>query len=152
MACPICHRLYCDHTPEQRGQSFEEMMEDASSPHVANGTGSRRVSEEEFERITGRPWKNYDTLFHEQVDRLGRLQQEVSRDRFTQDDRKRIDTEFRSCYKNLADMIFVYGRYEVRLGVDVKKMEAETAKMKLLRDQQNDLWDVYVHKLMETGE
>ena len=149
MACPICHRLYCDHTPEQRGQTFEEMMEDAYSPHVADGTGSRRVSEEEFERITGRPWKSYDTLFQEQVGRLGRLQQEVSRDKYTSDDRRRVETEFRGCWKNLADLIFVYGRYEVRLGVDVKKMEAETAKIRLLRDQQNDLWDVYVHKLLE---
>ena len=150
MACPICHRLYCDHTPQQRGQSFEEMMEDASSPHVADGTGSRRVSEEEYERIMGMPWRNYSVLFQEQVQRLDTLQQEVvSKDKYTPADRKRIDAEFRGCWKNLADMIFVYGRYEVRLGVDVKKMEAETKKIRLLRDQQNDLWDVYVHKLLE---
>ena len=24
--CPVCGRIYCDHTPEQRGQSEEEMM------------------------------------------------------------------------------------------------------------------------------
>ncbi len=28
MACPICGRMYCDHSPAERGQSFEEMMED----------------------------------------------------------------------------------------------------------------------------
>jgi hypothetical protein len=24
--CPVCGRVYCDHTPTQRGQSNEEMM------------------------------------------------------------------------------------------------------------------------------
>ena len=25
--CPICGRVYCDHLPEERGQTGEEMME-----------------------------------------------------------------------------------------------------------------------------
>ncbi len=24
--CPKCGRIYCDHTPEERGQTIEEMM------------------------------------------------------------------------------------------------------------------------------
>lgn len=24
--CPICGRLYCDHTPDERGQTIQEMM------------------------------------------------------------------------------------------------------------------------------
>lgn len=24
--CPICGRVYCDHTPAERGQSYGEMM------------------------------------------------------------------------------------------------------------------------------
>jgi len=28
MGCPICGRIYCDHTPDERGQTFEEMMND----------------------------------------------------------------------------------------------------------------------------
>lgn len=27
--CPICGRRMCDHTPEERGQTFEQMMGDA---------------------------------------------------------------------------------------------------------------------------
>ncbi len=28
MDCPICGRIYCDHTPEERGQSHKEMLAD----------------------------------------------------------------------------------------------------------------------------
>ena len=28
MACPVCKRSVCDHTPTERGQTFEEMMAD----------------------------------------------------------------------------------------------------------------------------
>lgn len=44
--CPVCGRVYCDHTPEQRGQTWEEILrpmtdeeeqawrdEPADSPH-----------------------------------------------------------------------------------------------------------------------
>lgn len=24
--CPVCGRVYCDHTPEQRGQTWEEIL------------------------------------------------------------------------------------------------------------------------------
>jgi hypothetical protein len=26
--CPVCGRVYCDHTPEERGQTYQEMMRD----------------------------------------------------------------------------------------------------------------------------
>lgn len=26
--CPVCRRIYCDHTPDERGQTFAEMMGD----------------------------------------------------------------------------------------------------------------------------
>ncbi len=32
--CPICGRFYCDHTPAQRGQSYEEMMREPSDEEV----------------------------------------------------------------------------------------------------------------------
>lgn len=28
MTCPICGRVYCDHSPAERGQSDDEMMAD----------------------------------------------------------------------------------------------------------------------------
>jgi len=28
--CPVCGKLYCDHTPEERGQTNEEMWRDLS--------------------------------------------------------------------------------------------------------------------------
>lgn len=28
MACPICDKVYCDHSPAERGQPYEEMMAD----------------------------------------------------------------------------------------------------------------------------
>ena len=28
MTCPVCGRVYCDHTPEERGQTYEQMRED----------------------------------------------------------------------------------------------------------------------------
>ncbi len=28
--CPVCGRVYCDHTPSERGQTDEEMMRDLS--------------------------------------------------------------------------------------------------------------------------
>jgi len=35
--CPVCGRFYCDHTPAQRGQSHEEMMEVKLWDSVLNG-------------------------------------------------------------------------------------------------------------------
>ena len=32
MSCPICHRIYCDHTAEERGQTNEQMMADIYAP------------------------------------------------------------------------------------------------------------------------
>lgn len=29
--CPVCGRLYCDHTPEERGQTTEEIMRPLSA-------------------------------------------------------------------------------------------------------------------------
>lgn len=28
MACPLCNRVYCDHTPDERGETQDEMMAD----------------------------------------------------------------------------------------------------------------------------
>lgn len=28
MSCPVCGRVTCDHTPEERGQTQEEMLKD----------------------------------------------------------------------------------------------------------------------------
>jgi len=33
MVCPICGKLYCDHSPTERGQSTEEMITDSVFPH-----------------------------------------------------------------------------------------------------------------------
>lgn len=42
--CPLCARAMCDHTPEERDQSFEEMMRDLTPEELeayrANQTGS----------------------------------------------------------------------------------------------------------------
>jgi hypothetical protein len=51
MTCPICGRLYCDHSPEERGQTMEDMISDMYAPHVLDETGKfKRVSQEEYER------------------------------------------------------------------------------------------------------
>lgn len=34
MSCPICGRVYCDHTPAERGQTHEEMMADCCGMSV----------------------------------------------------------------------------------------------------------------------
>ncbi|MBI5148625.1 hypothetical protein HZA33_03010 [Candidatus Pacearchaeota archaeon] len=61
MTCPICDRLYCDHTPAERGQSVGEMFQDMFSPHIIDSTGrTRKVTEKEYEKHTGTPWKRYE--------------------------------------------------------------------------------------------
>lgn len=51
MVCPICGRLYCDHSPAERGQSMEEMLKDMYSPHIIGDDGrTYQVSENEREK------------------------------------------------------------------------------------------------------
>lgn len=33
--CPTCGRVYCDHEPEERGQTFEEMMRELTDEETA---------------------------------------------------------------------------------------------------------------------
>ena len=55
MTCPICGRLYCDHTPAQRGQTVEEMLEDMNAPHIIDDDGlTKRVTQEEYDRFMGK--------------------------------------------------------------------------------------------------
>lgn len=32
--CPNCGRMYCDHEPEERGQTFEEMMREPTAEEL----------------------------------------------------------------------------------------------------------------------
>ena len=57
MTCPICKRLYCDHSPQERGQTQDEMLEDMNSPHIAVGAETKRVTPEEYEAYVGQKWK-----------------------------------------------------------------------------------------------
>ena len=50
--CPLCHRYYCDHTPEERGQTWEEIDEglrfraaqlDGENRERLQRTGSEKV-------------------------------------------------------------------------------------------------------------
>jgi len=58
MTCPICRRLYCDHSPDERGQSLDNMIRDMYSPHIINESGeTKRVTAREYEKYTGNKWK-----------------------------------------------------------------------------------------------
>ncbi|MFA6256033.1 MAG: hypothetical protein WC606_02510 [Candidatus Absconditabacterales bacterium] len=52
MGCPICGRIYCDHSADERGQTVEEMMNDAFTPvnNTENGEKVEDKSEETKER------------------------------------------------------------------------------------------------------
>lgn len=55
MACPICDRIYCDHTPEERGQSHAEMMADCYGTTVEEfkkGTNPLATVEKESKKRT----------------------------------------------------------------------------------------------------
>ena len=52
--CPVCGRFYCDHTPEERGQTVEEMM--------------REPTEEEYEL-----WRNHPHGCDERIELGKRL-------------------------------------------------------------------------------
>ncbi|MEK6825487.1 MAG: hypothetical protein AABY00_01740 [Nanoarchaeota archaeon] len=59
MTCPICKRLYCDHSPAERGQSFDEMIEDMHAPHIIIDEGlTKRVTQSEYEAYINRPKRN----------------------------------------------------------------------------------------------
>mgnify|MGYP001588453453 FL=1 len=60
MTCPVCGRLYCDHSPIERGQTLEQMLKDMYSPHIIDEEGkTKRVTEEEYEKCTGRKYRVY---------------------------------------------------------------------------------------------
>ena len=62
MTCPICGRLYCDHSPIERGQSFDEMIEDMRAPHIINDDGlTQRVTQEEYDARMKKQSRNYET-------------------------------------------------------------------------------------------
>ncbi len=46
--CPVCGRIYCDHTPEQRGQTHEEMMRNPTEEE-------RRMFEKNASLPSGQP-------------------------------------------------------------------------------------------------
>ena len=55
MGCPICGRIYCDHTPDERGQTSEEMMRDCFTPvNNEEEIKSGEKSEKEVEK-TNKP-------------------------------------------------------------------------------------------------
>lgn len=61
MTCPICGRLYCDHSPAERGQTMEDMLADMSTPHIVDDKGiTRKVSQAERDQYIGKPKKNYE--------------------------------------------------------------------------------------------
>lgn len=68
--CPICGRVYCDHTPEERGQTNEEMMSDLTPEELKTWKSepfsdspkqivvARKVREEQYrKRKTGQDSK-----------------------------------------------------------------------------------------------
>lgn len=45
--CPVCGKYLCDHTPEERGQTYEEMMRPFSEEEQAaweSGNSKRKLS------------------------------------------------------------------------------------------------------------
>ncbi len=42
MTCPICGRVYCDHSPAERGQTLNEMLADCSAPSVVENAEATR--------------------------------------------------------------------------------------------------------------
>ena len=46
--CPVCGRAMCDHTPEERGQTYEEMMRPLSAEEERiwreEHDGSRKIA------------------------------------------------------------------------------------------------------------
>jgi len=50
MSCPVCGKVYCDHTPAERGQTTEEMLNDMMN----NGQkSSGKIKEKSKQRKTG---------------------------------------------------------------------------------------------------
>lgn len=51
MGCPICGRIYCDHTPDERGQNWEEMDYDMNyGESGVKGTPRKVVRDESAEK------------------------------------------------------------------------------------------------------
>jgi hypothetical protein len=40
--CPICHKALCDHTLEERGQTYEQMMAPLTPKEMAEWDATRR--------------------------------------------------------------------------------------------------------------
>ena len=51
--CPKCGRVYCDHTPTQRGQTYEEMMAPLTGEELKIVKERGRQAAEEIEKRYG---------------------------------------------------------------------------------------------------
>lgn len=51
--CPKCGRVYCDHTPSERGQSYEEMMAPLTKEELKVVKERNRKTMEELEEKHG---------------------------------------------------------------------------------------------------
>ncbi len=68
MTCPICGKLYCDHSPAERGQSFDEMMEDMRAPHIISDKGlTQRVTQSEYDARMGKSRKDHEASTNKPV-------------------------------------------------------------------------------------
>lgn len=57
MGCPICGRVYCDHSPAERGQSSEEMMADCYGMSVEKYKKGTNPTTSTEKKSTKRPKK-----------------------------------------------------------------------------------------------
>lgn len=46
--CPVCGRVYCDHTQEERGQTYDEMMRPLSAEEEETWRNEPSDSEEKI--------------------------------------------------------------------------------------------------------
>ena len=62
MTCPICGRLYCDHSASERLQTLDDMLYDMYAPHIIDNDGlTKRVTEKERDEYLGkRPSRGYN--------------------------------------------------------------------------------------------
>ena len=51
--CPKCGRVYCDHEPSERGQTYEEMMAPLTEEELAIVKARNRKAMEEIEKKHG---------------------------------------------------------------------------------------------------
>ena len=56
MSCPVCGRIYCDHTPSERGQTQDEMIADITpSPKPQKPTMKQSEVGEKQEKKAQQP-------------------------------------------------------------------------------------------------